>query len=203
MAKKPNGAAPGEQFVKMPRGLMASDAWLSMRGGHLKIISALCEEHMRHGGKDNGRLKAPHRQLAGLGIAPRKVAGLIRDLEKWGLIECQRGGMRTATRYGLTWLPRADGKPPSNAWRDHRAPETAKSAHEREGRAAYEREGRFQNLHTKGKADGHRNLHTKGKALSRIPLPRAGDIYSVSQSEALAAGVVPLSAVRAGKAGAS
>lgn len=198
MTKKPNGAAPAEQFVKMPRGLMASDAWLSMRAGHLKIISALCEEHMRHGGRDNGKLKAPHRQLAKLGIAPRKIAGCIRDLELWGLIECERGGMRTATRYALAWLPRADGRPPSNAWRDYRAPETAKSAHEREGRAAHEREGRRPNLHTKGEADWPQNLHTKGKALSRIPLPRTGDTYSVSQGEAPAMGAVRL---RAGKAG--
>jgi len=200
MANRPKGAAPTEQFVKMPRGLMASDAWLSMRAGHLKIISALCEEHMRCGGRNNGNLKAPHRQLAALSIAPGRIARLIRDLEEWGLIECQRGGMRTATRYGLAWLPRADHRPPSNAWRDYRAPEMAKSAHEKEGRAAHEREGRWPNLHTKGKADWPRNLHTKGKALSRIPLPRTGDIYSVSQDEAPAMGAVPL---RAGKAGLS
>ena len=155
---------------------------------------------MRHGGRGNGKLKAPHRQLVALGVAPRKVTGCIRDLEELGLIECQRAGMRTATRYALTWLPCFDGKPPSNAWRNYRAPKTAKSAHEREGRAAHEREGRWPNLHTKGKADWPRNLHTKGKALSRIPLPRTGDTYSVSQGEALATGAAPL---QAGMAGAS
>jgi hypothetical protein len=190
MDTKPNSAAAKEQFIKMPRGLMSSDAWLSMRAGHLKIISAICEEHMRKGGKENGNLKATHRQLAALGIWPGDVARLIRDLEEWGLIECQRGGMRTPIRYALTWLPRAGGRPPNNVWQAYRTPENQKSARENEGSPARENEGREPNLHGKTKADWPKSLHGKTKALSRGTLPRKdeGDVGGSAPSAA----VVPL-----------
>jgi hypothetical protein len=180
-------ALPKEQFIKMPRGLMVSDAWLSMRSGHLKIISALCEEHMRKGGKENGSLKTTYRQIYALGITPRNVAGLIRDLEEWGLITCQRGGMRSPIRYALTWLPTAAGRPATHAWRAYRAAESGKSARERECSAAPERECRCPNLHAKGNADCPESLHAKGNALSRKGSFQGGAAYSVYQAEPAAA----------------
>jgi hypothetical protein len=192
--KNPSDAAPKEQFIKIPRGLMVSDAWLSMKASHLKIVSAICEEHMRKGGKENGNLKATHRQLSALGIWPGDVARLIRDLEEWGLIECQRGGMRTPIRYALTWLPRADGRRPSNLWQAYRAAENQKSARENEGSAARENEGRGSNLHGKTKADWPKNLHGKTKALSRYPLPgKEVGVGAGSAASAVSAGegVVP------------
>lgn len=203
MATKPDSGAVKEQFIKMPRGLMASAAWLSMRSGHLKIISALCEEHMRKGGKENGNLKTTHRQICAMGVTPRNVAGLIRDLEEWGLIVCLRGGMRSPIRYTLTWLPTADGRRAGNSWQGYRAPENQKSAREREGSAAHEREGRGPNLHAKGKADRPENLHAKGKALSRSTLPRKieGDGQSPGGAAAPADAVVPFRAVKPGHGG--
>lgn len=199
MTKKPTNTAPKEQFIKMPRGLMASDAWLSMRGGHLKIISFLCEEHMRRGGKQNGNLKAPQRQLYKLGIWTRAVAGLIDDLEKRGLIACQRGGMRSPILYTLTWLPTADGKPASHAWRAYRAPETEKSARETTDSPARETTDRSANLHAKPQTDSPISLHAKPQTLSRKGSYQEGADYSVSEhGDAVAAAGVPGRVDRAG-----
>lgn len=184
-------AVPKEQFIKMPRGLMASDAWLSMTGRHLKIVSAIAEEHMRKGGRENGNLKATHRQLASLGIWPRDIAGLIRDLEAWGLIECQRAGMRSPIRYGLTWLPRGNGSAPSNAWRAYRAPKNEESARETDGSAARETDGRGPNLHGKPTADRPGSLHGKPTALYRSSYHEGQDILGVE-------GVTPLRVVPGG-----
>jgi len=119
---------------------------------------------------------------------------LIRDLEEWGLIVCQRGGMRSPIRYTLTWLPTVVGRPASHVWQGYRAPESRKSARERECSAAPERECRGPNLHAKGNADCPESLHAKGNALSRKGSFQGGAAYSVYEAEpaADAAPAVPL-----------
>jgi hypothetical protein len=79
-------------------------------------------EHMRHGGKENGELKAPRRQLVSSGIGEHFVSAAIRNTERLGLVDAHRSGKRLATTYALTWLPFHDGTPASDRWRDYRAP---------------------------------------------------------------------------------
>lgn len=56
MAKKPVGTAPQEQFAKMPRTLMESDAWRSLGINERRVVDFLLIEHMSHGGRKNGAL---------------------------------------------------------------------------------------------------------------------------------------------------
>ena len=62
--------AKGEAFVKLPRDLLESTAWRSLSIHARRLIDFLLIEHMRHGGRENGRLLAPRRQFEAFGIAP-------------------------------------------------------------------------------------------------------------------------------------
>ena len=111
-----------EQFIKLPRELLESDAFRSLSPNAFRVVHFLMIEHLRHGGRRNGNLKATHRQLVKFGIAPQYVTEAICEAEERGLLECHRHGLRIATTYALTWLFLDDGSPPSDAWRQYRAP---------------------------------------------------------------------------------
>jgi hypothetical protein len=55
--------AATEPFVMLPRSLIQSDAWRSAGINARRFVDFLLLEHMAHGGKENGKLKAPYRQL--------------------------------------------------------------------------------------------------------------------------------------------
>lgn len=129
MSDKANGPPPGQPWIWLTRELLASDAWRSMTGKARKVIDFLLLEHMGHGGRANGKLKAPHRQLCSFGIGRAFTAPAILECERLGLIERHPGGARVATTYTLTWMPSHDGAPASNRWRDH-ASEKQKSVHQ-------------------------------------------------------------------------
>ena len=101
----------GEPWVKLARDLIASDAWSSLGINARRLLDFLMLEHMGRGGKHNGELKAPRRQLEAHGIGARYVTDAIQEAEVHGLIDCRRGGMRVAGLYSLTWLPLHDGTP--------------------------------------------------------------------------------------------
>jgi hypothetical protein len=110
-----------EAFIKLPRDLLESDAWRAL-GLHARLlIEFLMIEHMRKGGKRNGFLLAPRRQLVQAGIWPRDISGAIEELEQLGLIDCRRGTGRRPSIYALTWLPLSDGDGPTNRWRNCQA----------------------------------------------------------------------------------
>jgi predicted MarR family transcription regulator len=107
-----------EPFVMLPRSLLQSDAWRAAGINTRRFIDFLLLEHMGHGGKANGKLKATDRQLQSFGIGTHYVTGAIKEAEKLGLVDCHRGGMRVATTYTVTWLPTHDGTAASNRWRE-------------------------------------------------------------------------------------
>jgi hypothetical protein len=106
----------GEQFVKMPRNLLESDAWRALGINARRFIDFLMIEHMRQAGKRNGFLLAPHRQLYAFGVGAHFVTAAIEEAERAGLVDCKRGTGRRPSYYALTWIPLADGSPPSNRW---------------------------------------------------------------------------------------
>jgi hypothetical protein len=181
-----------DAFVKLYRAVLRSDAWRSASINARRVIDFLMLEHMDHGGKGNGKLKAPHRQLEDFGIGARYIAGAVREAEELGLVDCHRGGMRVATTYALTWLPLHDGKPAGNRWcafsnpklRPLRAPKSKNLPSE--GKAALPSEGKADrpNLPSEGKADRPKNLPSEGKALLRKVLPGRGHRLGVSTGEA-------------------
>ena len=102
MIKKPNGRMP-EQFVPITRSAHTRLRALSVNA--LRFVLFLMEEHLSHGGQENGRLHAPYRQLVAAGITMRLIRPSIEEAEAAGLVEAYRAGMRTATLYKLVWLP--------------------------------------------------------------------------------------------------
>ena len=99
------------------RELLTSDAWRSQGINTVRFIHFLLLEHLRHGGQENGKLKAPRRQLRAFGIGARHVSTAIAEAEKLGLVICHKRGMRTATQYRLTWLEGHDGERAETAGR--------------------------------------------------------------------------------------
>jgi hypothetical protein len=119
MNGKANGPPKGEAWVWLTRELLASDAWRAMSGKARKAVDFLLLEHMSHGGRANGKLKAPHRQLRKFGIGTAFTGPAMLECEQLGLIDSHRGGGRVATVYTLTWLPLHDGTQASNRWREY------------------------------------------------------------------------------------
>jgi hypothetical protein len=175
MSGKAQKPPTGEPWIWATRELLSSDAWRSVGINGRRFIDFLQIEHMRHGGRQNGNLKAPYAQLEAFGIGAHFVARCIREVEDLGLVDCYRGGMRVATTYALTWLPLYDGTPAANRWRAYRNPAfppmpQSKSrnlpAKEQAGLLAKEQADE-PNLPAKEQADGPENLPAKQQYPSR------------------------------------
>ena len=144
--KRPKASEP---FVMLPRDLLRSDAWREQGINCRRFIDFLCIEHLSKGGQENGKLKAPYRQLKDrVGIDVKYAAEAIREAERLGLVDCRRGGRRVATTYTLTWLPSHDGKGSTNRWRDHSRPVSPRP--------------KFRNLTVKCHAELHVECHADG-----------------------------------------
>jgi hypothetical protein len=157
--------APGDAFVKLTRDLVESPALQRLSVNACRFIFFLIREHLRHGGKENCRLKAPHRQLIEYGISAGLVTSAIKESEDTGLVECHRGGMRVATLYGLTWLPRHDGTMPPARWKSSTA-QDQKSATTSGGRAASTSGGRWpKSASTPGGRSRQKSATTSGGAI--------------------------------------
>ena len=158
----------GEQFIKLPRDVLESPAFGSLGINAFRVLRFLMIEHMSHGGRENGNLKAPYRQLVAFGIAARHVTAAIIEAERSGLVRCYRQGPRIATVYELTWLPLHDGCLPGNEWRAYKTPKNLHSESDA-------------TLHSESDADGL-NLHSDGDALSRKLLHSRGNVSRVRTS---------------------
>jgi len=112
---------PKEQFVKMPRALLQSDAWRTLGINERRVADFLMLEHMRHGGRKNGDLIAPQRQLVQHGIGGRFIAAAFHSLETRGLVRCRRHDAYSPNTYELTWLP-CRGGPAVNDWQQFHEP---------------------------------------------------------------------------------
>jgi len=109
-----------QQFVKLPRDVLASPAWQAQSINCRRLLDFLMIEHMRRGGKENGSLIASHRQLCSAGINNgERVTEAIDEAEHLGLVTVERGDRRRPNRFALTWLPLSDGTPANNKWRDN------------------------------------------------------------------------------------
>jgi hypothetical protein len=101
-------ATPQSQgWVKLPRHVVERMLAARLSLAAVRLVHFLMREHLRHGGKDNGLLQAPHRQLVAIGISAGLVASAILELEAARLIHCHRRGSRVSNLFELTWLPRS------------------------------------------------------------------------------------------------
>lgn len=114
-----------EPFIMLPRTLLASEAWRSAGINTHRLLWFLMLEHLAHGGKCNGELVAPRKQLTGFGIGEHYISGAIAEADDLGLIDVIRGKGRAPNRYALTWLPMKGGIEPTNRWRQQQPAEAA------------------------------------------------------------------------------
>lgn len=131
----------GEPWIWLPRAILASDAWRSLGINARRFMDFLFIEHLNHAGRENGNLRATYEQLERFGIGARYVAAAIQQAEDAGLVACQRGGMRVATTYTITFYAQADGTPASDSWRRFRAAEKNRNL-PHEGKADHLPKGR-------------------------------------------------------------
>lgn len=165
----------GKAWFWITLELIESDAWHSQNFNTRRLLDFLVREHMRHGGTENGLLKAPQHQLELFGIGARYVAAAIAQADELGLVDVQRNGMRAASTYTLTWLPTHDGEPATDRWRSYRNPglrplPTPKPENlPLKGKVGLPLKGKVDgaNLPLKGKADTPKSLPLKGKDLLR------------------------------------
>jgi hypothetical protein len=166
---------------------LESDAWRSRGINTVRFIEFLEREDMRHGGAQNGNLKAPYEQLQRWGISARHVNGAIEEAINLGLVDAKQPGERKMSTYALTWLPLHDGMPASNRWKAYRNPDLQPPPVPKpknlptQGKAALPTQGKAdgRNLPTQGKADRPQKLPTQGKVLLKCSY-RRGDSTVVS-----------------------
>ncbi len=96
-----------DAWVKLTRDVVERMAAARLSLAALRLVLFLIREHLRHGGQENGRLKAPHRQLVAFGISAGLVVSAIEETERAGLVRRRRVARRRATLFELTWLPRS------------------------------------------------------------------------------------------------
>jgi hypothetical protein len=120
--KQLNRPPAGKSWIWLTLEMMKSDAWWTTGNHGRRIIDFLLIQFLEHGGRNNGQILAPYAQLEDRGIGRRFIADALANLERIGLIDCHRGGMRVVTTYTLNWLPLHDGTPPSDRWRAFRNP---------------------------------------------------------------------------------
>lgn len=186
-AKNARRPPKGMPWVWLPLDLIESDAWRSASINVRRLLDFLMREHMRHGGAENGKLKAPQAQLRVYGIGARYIAQAIDDAITLGLVECRyadgqtRGVERCDKQervpliYTLTWLALHDGTAARDTWRTYRNVDLAPLPTPKsrklplKGNAALPLKGNADapNLPLKGNADHPEKLPLKGKVLSR------------------------------------
>lgn len=109
-------------FVRLPLHLLQSPAYQGLNMAAMRVLTFLQIENLTHGGVENGRLHAPHRQLIATGIGKAHVKPALDMLEAFGLIARtsdgkRLGGRPNAARYGLCWLPFHDEPEPRDGFR--------------------------------------------------------------------------------------
>lgn len=185
MSDKAQRPPANEPWCWQTRELRASDAWRSQSINARRFVDFLLLEHMGKGGRANGELKAPQRQLEEFGMPKTCIADAIREAEELGLVDCRRAGMRAATTYALTWLPRKDGTPATDRWRDYRNTDLRplpvkkeKSAPRSEGSAAPRSEGRLHKSAPRSEGRSAQNPAPRSEGAYNKLLTRPGDVSS-------------------------
>lgn len=108
--------------MRLPIYLLQSPAYQALNMAAIRILTFLQIENLTHGGVENGRLLAPHRQLVASGVGKSHVKPALDMLEAFGIIartsDGERlGGRPNAARYGLCWLPFHDEAEPRDGFR--------------------------------------------------------------------------------------
>lgn len=132
-----NRPPEGEAWIWHTLELLSSPAWRTRSINCRRLIDFLEIEHLRHGGAENGSLLAPYSQLVSFGIGRRFIYAAIREAERRGLIQVERGGRKgvvltEVSRFRLTyqWSRTKiqglwDWHEPSDNWKNYSDPKPA------------------------------------------------------------------------------
>lgn len=123
--QRPGGPPSGAPWVWLTAAMLGSPTYQALDANGRRVLDFLMLEHLAHGGKENGNLAAPHRQLAAFGVTKDYVAPALDTLIRLGFVRRTFEGLRLAdngkpARFALTWLPtKGDGflEPPTHDWK--------------------------------------------------------------------------------------
>lgn len=101
--------------------LVMSPAWRLAPIPLRRVLERLEIEHMRHAGKENGRLVVSYDQFVKFGVSRKAIRGALELGERLGLLEVRQthewvGDVRPPNQYRLTYVPEKDRKAPTDEW---------------------------------------------------------------------------------------
>lgn len=127
--RKHHGPPSTGGWAWFTRELINSPAFRALTNNGSKVIFRLLEEHMAHGGFENGLLIVTHKQFEAYGIRLASVADAIREAEYLGFITVDRGiaykGGHEPNTYRLTWIGDFRDAAPTNNWKGIGEPQIA------------------------------------------------------------------------------
>jgi hypothetical protein len=130
-----NRPPEGTSWCWLTADMLDSSAWRALSGNAMKVIMRIALEHLKHGGLENGKLPVTYQDFVKWGARKNSVreAQLVAIhlgwIERTSIGEVPwHGDIRSPSTFGLTWLPRYDGAPPSNQWASFRTELDAKAA---------------------------------------------------------------------------
>jgi hypothetical protein len=126
---KPDEANPA--FIMTRLITLDSIAYWALKPIERTILNIIEIEHMRHGGKENGRLVVTRRQFEKRGIHKDAIAPGLRALEALGFVEIEHGAagvgdQAQAHRFRLTYVQ----PNPTDEWRKFHDPAMARAVAE-------------------------------------------------------------------------
>lgn len=119
------GPPEGQPWVWFTSTMLASNSFRALSLPARRVLDFLMFEHASHGGRENGNLAAPYRQLTVWGCTQDDVRKGLDELHVLGFVTTTKQGHRQAgggepSRYALTWVTvfpgTADEAPPTNLW---------------------------------------------------------------------------------------
>lgn len=119
------GPPEGQSWVWMTTTMFGSITFRALGIHARRILDFLLYEHAQHGGRENGNLAAPYRQLEAWGVTAADVRKGMAELIHTGFVARTKEGRRldgvgVPARYALTWLPTNAGssneEKPTHEW---------------------------------------------------------------------------------------
>ena len=98
-----------------------SPAWRCLDGNDKLILERLEEEHLSHGGRENGKLKVTYSNFVDAGVRRAAISTCLAKVEALGFVGCtdhgraSRSEFRFPASYRLTYLP--GNTPQTHDWK--------------------------------------------------------------------------------------